>query len=118
MYRNSLYRLKQSLKIKLAILFRKTIIIEDNKRCVGKSYLIDKISKQYKLPIIRGSYNKIDKQFTSYIGKHDNIILIDTYFFNRTQYNLIRRDISNLVTYGHIIIGFNTFVGEKRWKNY
>ena len=76
-----------------------------------------KISKKYKLPIVRGSYNKADNQFTTYIGKHNNIILVDTYYYNNTQYNLIRRDISNLSTYGHIIIGFNTFVGEKRWKD-
>ena len=49
--------------------------------------------------------------------KCNNIILIDTYYFNNTQYNLIRRDKSNLSTFGHIIIGFNTFVGEKRWKD-
>jgi len=116
--KNILYRLKCSIKFRLALLIGKTVIIEDDRRCCGKSYLINKLSKKYKLNIIRGRSFDVDKQAQKWIGVHYDVILLDSRFRDKQGYNLIRRNISNLNSYSNIVIGFNTYVGNNKWKNY
>lgn len=115
---NALYRLKCNIKFRIAIIFKRNLILEDNKRHCGKTYLINKLSKKYHLNVISGTSYNVNNQWKKWIGIHYDIILLDTYFNNKEQYNLIRRNIDNLNSYNNIVIGFNTYCGNNKWIGY